>query len=104
MRSTVEIAVETNGSIKAPLGIDWITVSPKGTAPLAQTVGDELKLVFPQESARPEKFEALRFDHFILQPLDGPDRDSNTDAAIKYCLQNPRWRLSLQTHKFMGIR
>ena len=99
-----EIAVETNGSLKAPLGIDWITVSPKGTGSLLQNNGNELKLVFPQYGVDPVKFEELSFDHFLLQPLDGPDRESNTAAAIAYCLQHPRWRLSLQTHKFTGIR
>jgi 7-carboxy-7-deazaguanine synthase (Cx14CxxC type) len=99
-----EIALETNGSIAAPGLIDWITVSPKGTTPLAQTAGDELKLVFPQMDVDPASFESLAFTHFLLQPRDGPDRESNTAAAIAYCLQHPRWRLSLQTHKFMGIR
>jgi len=99
-----EIALETNGSIAAPGLIDWITVSPKGTTPLAQTAGDELKLVFPQMDVDPASFESLRFTHFLLQPRDGPDRESNTAAAIAYCLQHPRWRLSVQTHKFMGIR
>jgi 7-carboxy-7-deazaguanine synthase (Cx14CxxC type) len=99
-----EIALETNGSIAAPGLIDWITVSPKGTTPLAQTAGDELKLVFPQMDVDPASFESLAFTHFLLQPRDGPDRESNTAAAIAYCLQHPRWRLSVQTHKFMGIR
>ncbi len=99
-----EIALETNGSLAAPHGIDWITVSPKGATPLAQTSGNELKLVFPQKDVDPVSFEPLAFDHFFLQPLDGPDRDANTAAAIAYCLQHPRWRLSLQTHKYMGIR
>ncbi len=99
-----EIALETNGTLRAPSGIDWITVSPKGGNSLAQTAGDELKLVFPQADADPASFESLAFDHFLLQPLDGPDRESNTAAAMAYCLRNPRWRLSLQTHKFLGIR
>lgn len=99
-----EIALETNGSLRAPRQIDWITVSPKGSAPLSQKSGNELKLVFPQRGVDPAEFECLPFDHFLLQPLDGPDRESNTAAAITYCLQHPRWRLSLQTHKFMGIR
>jgi 7-carboxy-7-deazaguanine synthase (Cx14CxxC type) len=99
-----EIAVETNGSLAAPPGIDWITVSPKGAVPLAQTTGNELKLVYPQADADPAAFEALPFEHFFLQPMDGPARDANTAAAIAYCLQHPRWRLSLQTHKYMGIR
>ncbi len=99
-----EIALETNGSLPAPSGIDWITVSPKGAIPLAQAEGDELKLVFPQAGLDPASFETLAFDHFLLQPLDGPDRQSNTAAAVAYCLRRPRWRLSLQTHKFLGIR
>lgn len=99
-----EISIETNGSLRVPSEIDWITVSPKGSTPLAQTTGNELKLVFPQKDADPAKFEDLAFDHFLLQPLDGPNRKSNTAAAIAYCLHHPRWRLSLQTHKFMGIR
>ena len=99
-----EIAIETNGSLRVPSEIDWITVSPKGSTPLAQTTGDELKLVFPQKGVDPAKFESLAFKHFLLQPLDGPERVSNTAAAIAYCLQRPRWCLSLQTHKFMGIR
>jgi 7-carboxy-7-deazaguanine synthase (Cx14CxxC type) len=99
-----EIALETNGTLPAPVGIDWITVSPKGTAPLVQTSGDELKLVFPQSGVDPARFESLGFKHFLLQPLDGPDQSASTQAAIDYCLRHPRWRLSLQTHKFMGIR
>ncbi|MGE0668143.1 MAG: 7-carboxy-7-deazaguanine synthase [Sphingomonadales bacterium] len=97
------IAVETNGTIEAPDGIDWICVSPKADAPLEQSLGDELKLVFPQEKARPEMFERLSFDHFFLQPMDGPDREANTAAATAYCLAHPKWRLSLQTHKMIGI-
>jgi 7-carboxy-7-deazaguanine synthase len=99
-----EIAVETNGTLVAPAAIDWITVSPKGSTTLTQTTGNELKLVFPQVGVDPKRFETLAFDHYLLQPLDGPDREANTQAAIAYCLQHPRWRLSLQTHKFMGIR
>jgi 7-carboxy-7-deazaguanine synthase len=99
-----EIAVETNGSLAVPPGIDWITVSPKGAVPLAQTTGDELKLVYPQAGVDPARFEDLRFEHFFLQPLDGPQRASSTAAAIDYCLRHPRWRLSLQTHKITGIR
>jgi organic radical activating enzyme len=97
------IAVETNGTIKAPDGLDWICVSPKADAPLAQTSGQELKLVFPQEGVDPARFEALKFERFYLQPMDGPDRDQNTQAAIAYCLSRPRWRLSMQTHKYLGI-
>ena len=98
------IAVETNGTIAAPPGLDWICVSPKSDAPLAQTRGDELKLVFPQAQARPERFEHLEFTRYLLQPMDGPDREANTGLAIAYCMAHPRWRLSLQTHKFTGIR
>ena len=98
------IAVETNGTIAAPPGLDWICVSPKSDAPLAQTRGDELKLVFPQAQARPERFEHLEFTRYLLQPMDGPDREANTEQAIDYCMAHPRWRLSLQTHKFTGIR
>ncbi len=99
-----EVAVETNGTIQAPGRIDWVTVSPKGSAALAQTTGDELKLIFPQEGVDPAAFEGLAFDHFLLQPMDGPDRAGNAAAAVAYCLDHPRWRLSLQTHKYLGIR
>jgi 7-carboxy-7-deazaguanine synthase len=99
-----EIAVETNGTIAAPPGIDWICVSPKAGAELVQTCGDELKLVFPQDGAPPEKYQHLAFRNFFLQPMDGPLRQANTDQALRYCLDNPAWRLSLQTHKFVGIR
>ena len=99
-----EIAVETNGTIAAPAGIDWLCVSPKGGAPLVQRSGDELKLVYPQSDAPPEEFAALDFKHFLLQPLDSPRRAEHTRAAIAYCLAHPRWRLSLQTHKTIGIR
>ena len=98
-----EIAVETNGTITAPEGIDWICVSPKAGAPLVQRSGQELKLVYPQENAPPEAFAALDFQHFFLQPMDGPQREANTAAAARYCLEHPRWRLSLQTHKFIGL-
>jgi len=98
-----EIAVETNGTIEAPAGIDWICVSPKAGAELEQRTGDELKLVYPQEGAEPEVFEGLPFRHFFLQPMDGPRREANTQAAIRYCLEHPQWRLSLQTQKFIGI-
>ena len=103
-RRNFEIAVETNGTVVAPFGLDWICVSPKAGAKLVQTTGDELKLVFPQAGARPETFQGLPFRHFFLQPMDGPDRKINTDEALRYCLGNPTWRLSLQTHKFVGIR
>jgi len=99
-----EVAVETNGTIEAPDGIDWVCVSPKAGAALKQVSGNELKLVYPQEGAAPETFAGLAFDHFFLQPMDGPDRDANTRAAIVYCLANPAWRLSVQAHKFLGMR
>jgi 7-carboxy-7-deazaguanine synthase len=98
-----EVAVETNGTRPAPFGIDWLCVSPKAGAPLVLTSGDELKLVYPQPSAMPERFVALAFTHHLLQPLDGPDLAANTRAAIAYCKAHPRWRLSLQTHKLLGI-
>lgn len=98
-----EVAVETNGSLPAPQGLDWICVSPKGDVEVVQTRGQELKLVFPQAKAPPERFEHLAFERFLLQPMDGPDRVANTEAAIAYCLANPRWRLSVQTHKYLGI-
>ena len=97
------VAVETNGTLPAPVGIDWICVSPKAGTKLAQISGQELKLVYPQEGASPETFESLAFEHFFLQPTDGPDRSRNTGLAVAYCLENPRWRISLQTHKIMGI-
>ena len=98
-----EIAVETNGTVAAPAGLDWICVSPKGAAPLVQGAGDELKLVFPQPAAMPERFADLPFAHFILQPMDGPDQAAHTAAAVRYCMAHPRWRLGLQTHKVLGI-
>jgi 7-carboxy-7-deazaguanine synthase (Cx14CxxC type) len=98
-----EIAVETNGTLRAPAGIDWVCVSPKAGAPFVQRSGDELKLVFPQPDADPADFELLSFRHFFLQPMDGPSRDANTQLAVRYCLMHPKWRLSLQTHKFLGI-
>jgi len=97
------IALETNGTLPVPPGVDWICVSPKADAPVVQTHGQELKLVYPQEKARPERFEDLDFERFLLQPMDGPDRAANTEAAIAYCLEHPRWRLSVQTHKYLGI-
>ena len=111
-----EIAVESNGTLKAPQGIDWLCVSPKAGAELVQTSGNELKLVFPQAAAAPELFENLAFDHFYLQPMDGlpsidkegvaglEQRARNTEAAVDYCLRHPKWRLSLQSHKILGIR
>jgi 7-carboxy-7-deazaguanine synthase len=98
-----EIAVETNGTLPAPEGIDWVCVSPKADAPVVQTRGQELKLVYPQPGVDPARFEHLPFERFFLQPMDGPDRAANTEAAIAYCLAHPRWRLSVQTHKYLGI-
>lgn len=98
-----QVAIETNGTLALPPGIDWVCVSPKAGTALAVTKGDELKLVFPQAGAPPEAFEQLDFTHFLLQPMDGPDRDRNTQDAIRHCLTHPRWRLSLQTHKIIGI-
>ena len=97
------IAVETNGTIAAPDGIDWICVSPKADAALAQITGQELKLVYPQAGVDPTRFEHLGFERFFLQPMDSPARGKNTEAAIAYCLAHPRWRLSVQTHKYLGI-
>jgi 7-carboxy-7-deazaguanine synthase (Cx14CxxC type) len=99
-----EIAVETNGTIAAPQGIDWICMSPKANAELVQTSGHELKLVYPQAGADPERYERLAFQHFFLQPMDNSAREANTRAAIAYCLAHPHWRLSLQTHKILGLR
>jgi 7-carboxy-7-deazaguanine synthase (Cx14CxxC type) len=97
------IAVETNGTLAAPDGLDWICVSPKADAPLAQTRGQELKLVFPQVGVDPARFEGLDFERFFLQPMDGPAHKANTEAAVAYCLSHPRWRLSVQTHKYLGL-
>jgi len=97
------IAVETNGTVEAPEGIDWVCVSPKADAPVVQTRGQEIKLVFPQEKALPERFEGLDFERFYLQPMDGPHRDRNTQLAVAYCLSHPQWRLSVQTHKYLGL-
>jgi organic radical activating enzyme len=108
-----EIAVETNGTIAAPPGIDWICVSPKAGSETVQRSGDELKLIYPQAGAAPESFETWGFAHFLLQPMDGRTsegaldadaRERNTRAALEYCLAHPRWRLSLQTHKLLGLR
>jgi 7-carboxy-7-deazaguanine synthase (Cx14CxxC type) len=98
-----EIAVETNGTIPAPDGVNWICVSPKAGTELTQRSGDELKLVYPQAGADPADFELLSFRYFFLQPMDGPDREANTELALRYCLDHPQWRLSLQTHKILGI-
>ncbi|MCC7272828.1 MAG: 7-carboxy-7-deazaguanine synthase [Alphaproteobacteria bacterium] len=99
-----EVAVETNGTLDPPPGLDWICVSPKAGAELRIRAGHELKLVFPQDGAPPAAFEGLAFGRFSLQPMDGPAAAENTAAAIAYCLAHPRWRLSLQTHKYLGIR
>ena len=99
-----EVAIETNGTRLPPPGVDWICVSPKAGAELVLREGDELKLVFPQSGAEPERYEGLAFRDFLLQPMDGPERERNTTLAIRYCLDHPWWRLSLQTHKFVGIR
>ncbi|MGH7645610.1 MAG: 7-carboxy-7-deazaguanine synthase [Gemmatimonadales bacterium] len=98
-----EVAIETNGTRPAPPGIDWICVSPKAGAELVLRAGDELKLVFPQPGAEPERFQDLAFRHFFLQPMDGAQRERNTALAIRYCLEHARWHLSLQTHKLLGI-
>jgi 7-carboxy-7-deazaguanine synthase (Cx14CxxC type) len=98
------VAIETNGTLAPPAGVDWVCVSPKASAALALRSGNELKLVYPQDDALPERFESLAFDHFFLQPMDGPARERNTRDAIDYCLAHPRWRLSLQSHKIIGIR
>ena len=102
-REGFEVAVETNGTIAVLPGVDWICVSPKADASLVQRQGHELKLVFPQDGVDPARFESLDFKHFLLQPMDGPDRERNTALAIKYCEEHRRWRLSLQTHKLLGI-
>jgi 7-carboxy-7-deazaguanine synthase (Cx14CxxC type) len=98
-----EIAVETNGTIPAPDGVNWLCVSPKLGSEFKQRSGDELKLVYPQVGSDPADFELLSFRHFFLQPMDGPARAANTELAVRYCLAHPQWRLSLQTHKFLGI-
>jgi len=98
-----EVAVETNGTLPATRGVDWICVSPKAGATLLQRSGDELKLVYPQAGAAPELYDSLVFRHFFLQPMDGPHRERNTELTIRYCLEHPRWRLSLQTHKLIGL-
>jgi 7-carboxy-7-deazaguanine synthase (Cx14CxxC type) len=97
------LALETNGTLAAPPGVDWICVSPKAEATVVQTTGQELKLVYPQKGVDPARFEGLDFERFLLQPMDGPALAQNTKAAIAYCLAHPRWRLSVQTHKYLGI-
>jgi 7-carboxy-7-deazaguanine synthase (Cx14CxxC type) len=99
-----EVAIETNGTQDPPRGVDWICVSPKARAPLIVTRGNELKLVYPQAELDPAAFEDLAFEQFFLQPMDGPGVSANTRAALEYCLAHPRWRLSLQTQKLLGIR
>lgn len=99
-----EVAIETNGTCLPPPGIDWICVSPKANTELVLRSGHELKLIFPQAGAEPERFETLDFQYFFLQPMDGPERERNTQLAVKYCLEHPQWCLSLQTHKLLGIR
>jgi 7-carboxy-7-deazaguanine synthase len=102
-RHGFEVAVETNGTIDPPPGIDWLCLSPKADSQVVVTSGNELKLVFPQEGGSPERYRHLDFSHFFLQPMDGPDRVRNTRLALEYCLSHPEWRLSLQTHKILGI-
>ena len=98
-----EVAIETNGTLVPPAGVDWVCVSPKAEAELVLTSGDEIKLIYPQAGADPADFEHLAFVHRLLQPMDGPDVVANTKAAIDYCLAHPQWRLSIQTHKYLGI-
>jgi 7-carboxy-7-deazaguanine synthase len=99
-----EVAVETNGTQEILENLDWVCVSPKAQAPLIATRGSELKLVYPQADAQPERFVNLDFDHFYLQPMDGPEQERNTRLALQYCLEHPQWKLSIQTHKLLGIR
>jgi len=99
-----EIAIETNGTLELAPGIDWVCVSPKAGTEVKVRSGNELKLVFPQEGATPEEFESWSFEHFLLQPMDGPSKRANTESAIAYCMRHPKWKLSLQTHKLIGIR
>lgn len=99
-----EVGIETNGTLLPPANIDWICMSPKADAPLALLRGHELKLIYPQTGAEPERYADLDFTHFFLQPMDNPERAANTEAATRYCLDHPQWRLSLQTHKLIGIR
>jgi 7-carboxy-7-deazaguanine synthase (Cx14CxxC type) len=99
-----EVAIETNGTRPVPAGVDWVCVSPKAGADLVVLAGDELKLVYPQPDAPPDRFELPGFGRLLLQPMDGPDRAANTRAAVEYCLAHPRWQLSVQTHKYLGIR
>lgn len=103
-RHGVEVAVETNGTLPIPQDLDWVCVSPKGAAELVVRSGDELKLVYPQKNAPPERYASLHFTHFFLQPMDGPQVQQNQQLAIEYCRRHPQWRLSLQMHKLLGIR
>jgi 7-carboxy-7-deazaguanine synthase (Cx14CxxC type) len=98
-----KIAVETNGTMPVPAGLDWVCVSPKADANLVVTTGDELKLIYPQDGGAPARYEQLAFRHWFLQPMDGPARETNSKQAIAYCLAHPKWRLSMQTHKYLGI-
>jgi len=102
-KNNIEIAIETNGTEPLPEGIDWICVSPKANTTIKITSGDELKLVYPQKENTPQHFESFDFKHFYLQPLDDENQNQNTQATITYCLQNPKWNLSVQTHKYLGI-
>ncbi|MFJ1298709.1 7-carboxy-7-deazaguanine synthase [Pseudomonadota bacterium AL_CKDN230030165-1A_HGKHYDSX7] len=97
------IAIETNGTVEPPPGIDWICVSPKGSSTIVVRKGNELKLIYPQREAPPERYADLEFEHFFLQPMDSPQRLAHTEAAVQYCMQHPQWRLSVQTHKYIGI-
>ncbi len=99
----IQIAIETNGTLPVPNGVDWVCVSPKAGSVIEQTSGHELKLVYPQQDALPERFADMAFEHFYLQPMDGPELQKNIKKAIDYCLANPQWSLSLQTHKMIGI-
>ncbi len=99
----LEVAIETNGTIEVPEGVDWVCVSPKANTEIIVMKGSELKLVFPQQNAEPERFSHFSFEHFFLQPMDSAEREANTQKSIKYCLENPQWRLSLQTHKLLNI-
>lgn len=103
-RRDFEIAIETNGTMEVPAGVDWVCVSPKAGTDLMVRTGDELKFVYPQADATPEDYRSLEFRHFFLQPMDGPVLHHNTQLALEYCLSHPQWRLSLQTHKQLGIR
>ena len=103
-RHGMGVAVETNGTLPVPDGVDWVCVSPKGGTELAVQAGDELKLVFPQKNAPPDRYSSLKFGHFFLQPMDGPELLQNQQLAADYCLRHPQWRLSIQMHKLLGLR